>query len=148
MRELASGQPILDMRMTGYSPREAYRLLETLGPVGRCSYLEMLWTIDLLLPALFTAFLWASVSQGALRRWRWAALLGGGADYVENATITLLLLGFPAQSDVLVRLASTLTVAKCSLYFASLALGIVGAIIRRTSSPEVLSLDRAGGVFT
>ncbi len=128
MRELASGEPILDMRMTGYSPREAHRLLETLGPVGRRRYLEMLWTIDLLLPALFAAFLGASVSQGALGRWRWAALLGGGADYLENATITLLLLGFPAQRDVLVQLASALTVSKFTLYFGGLALALVGAI--------------------
>jgi len=108
----------------------------------------MLWTIDLLLPALFTTFLWASVSQGALRRWRWAGLLGGGADYLENATISLLLLDFPARRDALVRLASALTVSKFSLYFGGLALALVGATIGRTRSPALLPLDRSGGVST
>jgi hypothetical protein len=148
MRALAGGEPILDMRLEGYSPREAYHLLETLGPAGRRSYLEMLWTIDLLLPALFTLFLWASMRRGALGRWRWAALLGGVADFLENAAITFLLLGFPAQRDALVRLASALTVSKFSLYFAALALALVGAIIGRSGSREVHPLDRVGGIST
>jgi len=146
MRELAGGEAILDMRIQGYSPREAYHLLETLGPSGRHSYLEMLWTIDLLLPAVFALFLWASVSRGALRRWRWAALLGAGADYLENAAITLLLVGFPSQRDSLVGLASALTVSKFALYFAALALALVGAIFGRARSREVLPLDRIGGI--
>src|SRR6266568_2166 len=144
MNELGSGLPILDMRITGYSPREAHQLLVTLGAVGRHRYLEMLWTIDLLLPALFTTFLWASVSQGALRRWRWAALLGGGADYLENAAVTLLLLGFPAQRDPLARLASALTVSKFSHYFAALALALFGALVRRTRRPALLPLTSRG----
>ncbi|OFX25911.1 MAG: hypothetical protein A2V77_09855 [Anaeromyxobacter sp. RBG_16_69_14] len=148
MRALASGEPILDMRMTGYSSHEARRLFEALGTLGRRSYLEMLWTVDLLLPALFAALFWASLKRGALGKWRWVALLGAGADYLENTAITLLLLHFPMQGDALATLASVLTVSKFSLYFAGLALASVGAIIGRPRSREIHALDGRGGVST
>jgi nucleoside-diphosphate-sugar epimerase len=142
LRALAGGAPILDMRIHGYTPAEAYRLLELLGPVGRRSYGEMLWTVDLLLPALFSALLWASLSRGRLRRWRWAGLLGGAADYAENAAITLLLTGFPAHRDALARLASGLTISKFTLYLAGVALAAAGALAARRRGPGAPSIDR------
>lgn len=56
MKDLAAGAPLLDMRF-GYTPDAAWRLFEVLGQNGRDNYLKLLWTIDILLPALFALFL-------------------------------------------------------------------------------------------
>ena len=69
MKNLAAGAPLLDMR-PGYSPGAAYHLFEVLGQTGRGAYLRLLWTIDLLLPALFGLFLSAAIRRGALRAWQ------------------------------------------------------------------------------
>lgn len=125
--ELTAGAPLLDMRVTGYGPAGVHRLLELLGAEGRGLYLRLLWTLDLALPALFSSFLWTSVSLGVLRRWRWAAVLGGVADYLENVAVTALLHRFPAESPTLVGLASALTIAKWALYLGGGALALAGA---------------------
>jgi nucleoside-diphosphate-sugar epimerase len=143
LRNLAGGEPILDMRF-GYSPRAAYQLLDALGSTGRARYLGMLWTVDLLLPALFALFLWSAVSRGALRKWRWVALGAGAADYLENVAITALLLGYPTHRDALASLASLLTVSKFALYLVALALAVYGGwrtmrtsrVLRRPAHPE------------
>ncbi|BDG05310.1 hypothetical protein [Anaeromyxobacter oryzae] len=139
MRALAGGQTILDLRL-GYGPDDAYRLLDALGAAGRHAYLRMLWTVDLALPALFSGFLWSAVGAGALRRSRCATLLPAVADYLENATITALLLGYPARWNAVARLAGASTVAKHALYMASLAVAIGGAVVerRRTRAREAL----------
>ncbi len=129
MRKIAGGESILDLRF-GYTPVAAYQLLDALGQAGRGAYLEMLWTVDLLLPILFTAFLWTALDAGALRRLRWAALLAGAADYLENVTITVLLLAYPGRIEGAASLASAFTVSKTLLYYGCIALAIAGA--RRT----------------
>ncbi len=132
MRELTGGAPILDMRF-GYTPESAYELLDALGSAGRGAYLEMLWTVDLLLPALFSLFLWSAVSRGALRRWRWTALGAGAADYLENAAITALLLGYPSRHDAVAWLASAFTISKFALYLGSSLVALAGAWLERRS---------------
>ncbi len=146
VRELAGGAPVLDIR-PGYTPDAAHQFLDALGPAGRSMYLEMLWTADLLLPVLFTLFLWTAIGRGALRRWRWAALAAGVADYLENSALTALLLAYPTHRDGVARLASALTVSKFSLYLAALALAVCGAWLemrsRRTIWGEpASSIDR------
>ncbi len=126
--ELTAGERILDMRPTGYGPADVHRLLTLLGAEGRGLYLRLLWTLDVTLPALFSSFLWSSVSLGALRRWRWVAALGGVADYLENVAVTALLHAFPAESPALVAVASALTVVKWVLYLGGGALALAGAV--------------------
>jgi hypothetical protein len=134
LRAMAGGEAILDMR-PGYDAGAAHRLLEALGSEGRLAYLRMLWTVDLLLPALFTLFLWSAVSRGALRRWRWVTLLAGAADLLENVAITSLLLRFPHLPGGLVSVASTLTLTKFSLYLAGVLLAASGARRRPEELP-------------
>jgi hypothetical protein len=129
LARLLGGTPLLDMRPRGYGPGEVAALLQTLGPQGRRLYLELLWTVDLALPALFSAFLWSALSRGALRRLAWAGLLGGAADYLENAAITALLEGFPAAPTALIRAASALTSVKWALYLGAGALALAGAVL-------------------
>lgn len=131
LARLLGRTPLLDMRPLGYGPAEVAALLQALGPEGRRRYLELLWTVDLALPALFSAFLWSALSRGGLRRLRWAGLLGGAADYLENLAISVLLAGGPAAPAALVRAASALTAVKWALYLGAGALALAGAALPR-----------------
>jgi NAD dependent epimerase/dehydratase family enzyme len=129
MTKLAGGAPILDMRPI-YTPQEAHRLLETLGQTGRAAYLQLLWSIDLVLPALFGLFLSAAIRRGIFRAWRSVPLLGAAFDYAENIAITILLLRYPQQSPVLVWAASFFTAVKLALYSAGVLVAAAGFLMR------------------
>ncbi len=129
LRELAGGRSILDMR-PGYGTREVSELLTALGALGRSRYLTLLWTIDLVLPALFSSALFRLVALGRLRAWRTLALAPGAFDYFENLAVTFLLLGGPAPDGLLVQVASALTVLKLGLYGACVLLALLGALPR------------------
>jgi hypothetical protein len=135
MKQLAAGAPLLDMR-PGYSPGAVYDLFDGLGQTGRGAYLRLLWTIDLLLPALFGIFLVSAIGRGALRAWKAIPLLAAACDYTENITITVLLLRYPMQEPALAQLASIFTVTKLLLYASGLLLAIGGFLVRvmRTGS--------------
>lgn len=123
---LAGGEPVLDLRI-GYGASEAYRFLDALGSAGRTAYLEMLWTVDLVLPMLFAAALWSALRAGALGRWRWLALAAAAADYLENGALSALLLAYPGRSTWLPLLAGFLTCVKFSLYVGAALLAVYGA---------------------
>jgi hypothetical protein len=127
LQALTGGAPILDMRVLGYGPVGAHAFLAALGPEGRRLYASLSWSVDLLMPALISTFLWTTASLGSLRRWRWAALPGGAADILENAAVTALLLTYPGEPATLVRAASALTVSKFALYLGGAALALAGA---------------------
>ena len=130
LKPLAGGEPLLDLRV-GYGPEEARRLLSQLGASGRSSYLTMLWTVDLLLPALFGLALWVAIGAGSLARWRRLALSAAAADYVENIAISALIIGFPDLHPLLAALAAILTAAKFSLYALAAATGMAGMWMAR-----------------
>ena len=75
MKGLGGGLPILDMR-PGYSENAVHLLFDALGETGRRAYLHLLWTVDLMLPALFGLFLWTAIRRGAFRRLGWIAVAG------------------------------------------------------------------------
>ena len=129
MKELAAGAPLLDMR-PGYTPDDVYHLFDTLGQSGRGAYLRLLWTIDLLLPALSGLFLSSAVRRGALRAFRSIPLLAALCDYAENIVVTILLLRYPMHEPAFVQLASLFTVAKLVLYASGLLLAIGGFLER------------------
>ena len=135
LRALAGGLSMLDTR-PGYAPGDVAALFDALGAAGRESYLAEIWTVDLFLPALFGLFLFVAVGRGSLWRWRWLGPLAAFFDYLENATITLLLFSYPRLSGGVARLASALTVTKLALYLAALAAAVGGAWIRRRPAPE------------
>jgi len=129
MKELAAGAPLLDMR-PGYTPDDAYHLFDVLGQSGRSAYLRLLWTIDLLLPALFGLFLSSAIGRGAFPATRSIPLLAAVCDYAENITVTTLLLRYPLHQPPLVQLASVFTVTKLVLYASGLLLAIGGFLFR------------------
>jgi len=129
MRSLASGAPILDMRL-GYTPSAAYRFFDALGRPGRIDYLVMLWTVDLVLPALFGSFLSAAVRRGVFRAWFAAPLLGSLFDYAENTAISILLAQYPVHNPTGVYIASALTCIKLGLYTAGVLMSLAGVLIK------------------
>jgi len=138
LRALAGGEPVLDLRI-GYGSEEAGRFLARLGEAGRASYLTMLWTVDLLLPALFGLALWSALGAGALVRWRWLALAAAVADYLENIALSALILTFPEQHPLLGAVCGVLTAAKFSLYVLAGACAAGGMwMARRTSRRDRL----------
>jgi hypothetical protein len=129
MKDLAAGAPLLDMRL-GYTPDAAYHLFDMLGQKGRGTYLTLLWTIDLSLPALFGLFLSSAIRRGTFRACQSIPLLAAACDYAENITITMLLLRYPTHEQALAQLASIFTVTKLILYGTGLLLAVVGFLVR------------------
>ena len=132
LRALAGGEPVLDLR-PGFGPDEASFLLGRLGAAGRSSYLTMLWTVDLLLPALFGVALWSALGSGALVRWRWLALAAAALDYLENVALSALILAFPERHPTLARSPGSSTAAKFSLYALAAAGAAAGMWMARGS---------------
>lgn len=129
MRSLAAGASILDMRF-GYSLSSAYQLLDALGRSGRLDYLAEIWTVDLLLLALFGLFLAAVIRRGVFRALYLVPILAAAFDYAENTAITILLVRYPVHSAIGVYIASGLTRVKLCLYAASILMGVGGILVR------------------
>ena len=133
MTKLAAGAHILDMR-PWYTPQAAYQLFDVLGKSGRNAYLTLLWTLDLLLPALFGTFLSMALRRGAFRTWHWVPLLAAAFDYAENIAITSLLLRYPEHHPAVVRIAATFTAAKLGSYGTGVLLSLGGMLAPFLSS--------------
>jgi hypothetical protein len=125
LQTLAGGEPLLDLRL-GYDLDAIRRLLSQLGASGRSSYLTMLWTVDLVLPALFGVALWVTIGAGSFVRWRRVAVAATAADYSENVAISALIMGYPDLHPSVATLAAVLTAAKFSLYALAAAIALAG----------------------
>ena len=90
----------------GYSENAVHLLFDALGETGRRAYLNLLWTVDLILPALFGLFLSTAIRRGAFRRLSWIPLLASVCDYAENIAITptLIALSAPRAGNRAIRL--------------------------------------------
>jgi hypothetical protein len=133
MAALAGGEPMLDLRLTGYGPDDLRRLLGAMNPELPGYYAAVVRPLDTAFPVVFTATLALGLWRTAPRA-RWLVALPvayGLADLAENAAIARLLAGGPEGLDPgLVVRASALTMAKWGLIGASLvALG--SAALRR-----------------
>jgi hypothetical protein len=132
-RQAHSREPTLDGRNVGYSPQQVFDAVNRYGPQGRRLYLIQLFTLDLVYPLVYAA--WMAVLIGiALRAlgagsWAWIAaavpFLGALVDYAENILIALLLWKVPggARPQGLARAASSATASKWR--FGYLSLGLV-----------------------
>jgi NAD dependent epimerase/dehydratase family enzyme len=129
MKSLAGGAAILDMR-PGYTTGATYQLFDALGQTGRGAYLMLLWTIDLLMPALFGAFLSSVIRRGSFRGAHSLPFFAVACDYGENIAITALLLSYPMHHPVAVLIAASLTVVKLALYAGSVLFAVAGLLLR------------------
>ena len=116
----AGGLMILDMR-AGYTPDEAFALLDALGAPGRQVYGTMLLAADFLFPLAYT-LVFATATAWLLRRVvgpehparrlslvPFAALIG---DWGENICFLAMLTAYPTRLDGMVRIANLLTLLK------------------------------------
>jgi hypothetical protein len=117
----AGGLAILDLRSTGYTPDEAYSLLEALGSAGRSLYLCLLLAADVLLPLIGALFFCTCIAlllrhliacHHPAQRLILLPVVTMLADLGENTCIVILLLTFPRRLDGLARIASLLTLLK------------------------------------
>ena len=120
-----------------YSPGDLYRMAESYGEQGRQAYVRARFTFDLIWPLVYTLFLATAISWvfGQVfapdSRWQWAnlvPLLGALFDYLENLSISLVMLRYPDQTAVVDLLAPLFTALKWGFLGASFAL-LVGGIV-------------------
>jgi hypothetical protein len=118
---------ILDLQI-GYTPEDAYTLLEALGPQGRQAYVAMLLIGDTLFPVSYS-LLFAAIAAWLLARVappdHWAqklsliALIGGISDIAENLSILTMIFAFPQRLDEVAWFSSLIKITK----FGSAAVG-------------------------
>ena len=121
------GAAILDMQI-GYTPDDAYALLEGLGAEGRQAYAAMLLGGDMLFPISYS-LLFAVIAAWLLARVappdHWAqklsliALIGGISDIAENLSILTMIFAFPQRLDGVAGFSSLIKISK----FGSAAVG-------------------------
>jgi hypothetical protein len=121
-----------------YSSEDLYHIAEAYGEQGRAAYVRARYTFDLIWPLVYVLFLTSGISWTYGRafeegsRWRRAnllPLLAALADYLENLATSVVMLRYPARTDVLDVLAPVFTATKWALIGASFAALIAGAAI-------------------
>jgi len=129
LMQFSGGMKILDMMPTGYNIQYVNTLFNTLGTVGRDSYLHHQLPLDLIYPMLFgissclvLAFFLNQL--GKLDSWLFylclIPLFSGLFDYAENIGIITMLKNYPNISVLQVQITSVFTVLKSvltSIYF-------------------------------
>lgn len=139
----ADGMKILDLLPTGYSPEYAYRLLSTLGEVGRSIYLWQQIPLDMIYPGLFAISF--SLVLAMIFKYIFAAgskiqvvsimpIFAGGFDYLENVGIIIMLNSYPDFNQWIAYMTNIFSVAKSiatTLTFVILIIGLLILLLRR-----------------
>lgn len=119
----------------GYTPEEAYRMVEAYGERGRKRYAIIELTVDLLYPLVYATLLALVMTYGLRRSLRpdhplqKAHVLPYGvvlADYAENVGIVTMLLRYPARHESVAWLTSIFTVIKWLGFGTSLIVALAG----------------------
>lgn len=125
---------IFDLRF-GFSPDEAYELLDGLGEAGRAQYRLLEVTLDLVYPWVYAGFfVWlisllyrqVFAAGAALRLINLLPLLVLVMDYLENAGIVQLINRFPERAEGLVWWVSVFNQIKWVAFFVVVGMTVVG----------------------
>ncbi len=127
--------------LPSYTPQEAYRLISSYGEQGRQQYLLTELTVDLIYPlctaALFALLILYSFQRGMpAQAWtRWLCLiplLELLFDYLENASVIVMLARYPVEMPAIAAAANVFTVLKFALTVPELVfvIGLVAWLIR------------------
>jgi hypothetical protein len=139
---LSGGAAPLDSRMS-YTPDQAYAVLEAYGPAGRDFDLNAELTVDLVYPIVYGLFCSLAIlyflqrfatGRPALARLALVPFLAVLVDYLENASLIVLLLTYPQRLTAVAALAGLLTTTKWVLLGLSLVLvaaSAAGALLAR-----------------
>jgi hypothetical protein len=85
--------------------------------------------VDIIVPLVFSWFLWSALSRGELKRFRLLGLLGGAFDYLENIAVLFLLASYPTRLTSVALVAETFTRLKFIGYGSGLLLAACGFAI-------------------
>ncbi|HMO40202.1 MAG TPA: hypothetical protein PKC76_02070 [Saprospiraceae bacterium] len=125
---------VLDLRF-GFTPEEAWQLLDALGEAGRAQYQQIELTLDVLYPLIYTGFLVFLLSllyKKTLRPdslWRLLNLLPFVvliADFIENAGIVQLIRRFPERADAIAGWTSVANQVKWTMFMMTIGVVLVG----------------------
>jgi hypothetical protein len=104
-----------------YSPAQAYQLIDSYGVQGRHAYAVIEWTLDLVYPfisaLMFSLLIFVGFKKGYPNHpsWQKLALIPFAvmaADYLENISVAIMLLAYPARFLWLAFLSSIFSAAK------------------------------------
>lgn len=122
---------------SSYSPEKAYQLISSYGEQGRQYYALIELTLDLIYPIL-AALMFSTLTIYFFRRvfplnsfWQKLPLLGPIVmivDYLENASIVMMLLSYPRRLDIVAQAANVFTVTKSILTWPELILILIGLL--------------------
>ncbi|MEP2980278.1 MAG: hypothetical protein ABJO86_12380 [Lentilitoribacter sp.] len=135
--ETLTGLLPFDMRPGGYSPDQAYALLNALGADGNRYYLTRQIPLDIIYPVLMaltlvSIFKWLgakNISQMLTKIGVWLSIGAAVADYLENAGIVVMILNWPEPQIYLVHAASTASIAKAGLTTLAVLSVVIGLTI-------------------
>lgn len=129
LRNINNGMGMLDMLSGGYSPSQVYGMFERIGEAGRIGYAQLLGLdvvfalVYMCLLSLLTTLLLRGAGIG--NQWLLLNLLPvvrSGLDLFENSLLLTLLSSYPVRLEVLVNIASLVTISKWVVYSVILAL--------------------------
>jgi len=121
-----------------YSPGDLYRMAEAYGAAGRAAYVRARFTFDVIFPLVYTLFLATAISWVFARAfppgspWQRAnmvPLLAALFDLLENASTSLVMARYPAQTPVVDTLAPLFSLAKWVFVIGSFMLLFAGVVI-------------------
>lgn len=121
-----------------YSAQDLYHMTEVYGDQGRGAYVRARFTFDLIWPLVYTFFLCTAISWVYTRAftadslWRGANLVPVLAmlfDYLENLSVSLVMLRYPYPTIMVDSLAPLFTMLKWVLVIGSVGLLFTGAAI-------------------
>jgi hypothetical protein len=123
---------LLDLH-PGFTPDDAWQLLDRLGPEGRAVYQMAELTLDMIYPVIYSLLLAALLvfffnkvlpPNCPCRRWTLLPFAGAVFDVFENSGIALMIQRFPERSDALASITSVFGLLK----WATIALSILFVI--------------------
>jgi hypothetical protein len=131
-KALGHENPALDGRRRGYSPEDARKFFEAIGPDGRKLYANTELSLDVAFPlvygSLFAALLILLYGQVSARYRVLVPLLTVVMDLAENVTLAFLASRFDGKASPLARVAAVFTLLKFVLFVLSLLLILFGVV--------------------
>ncbi len=136
--EQAPEMKLFDMLPSGYSYEYAKKLLESIGPEGRETYLMLQLPIDFIYPGLF------AVTYTLMLIWVFSKRFNSGSkifilalvpaaaglfDYIENIGVVIMLKSYPTLSLGVVQFTSAFSILKSTMTVAFYILLIYGLLL-------------------
>jgi hypothetical protein len=136
---LSGGASMLDMQFS-YTPQQAFQAVEAYGEQGRPLYGISSLTADLLYPVVYSlllalvmiyTFRRAFSPQSPLQGTVYLPFFTALADYLENASVVVLLASYPQRPEAVAQAANVFTSLKWGLLLVSMLLAVIGIVAWR-----------------